>query len=92
MPAIVAVWRPFIRAGLTWQDTSSFAFRRRLPRCPTGCLTFAISTKVNEVLADVSTGVDVINARNIVMRLQYDGRFAQDLQQNSVSLKGSVPF
>jgi hypothetical protein len=47
---------------------------------------------VNDVIADVSTGVDVIQASGVVMRLQYDGRFAQDLQQNSVSVKGSMPF
>jgi hypothetical protein len=59
---------------------------------PQGVSAFIISTKVNEVIADVSTGVDVIQGSGVVMRLQYDGRFAQDLQQNSVSLKGSVPF
>ena len=59
---------------------------------PQGISPFAINTKVNQVLADVSTGVDVINTSGAVLRIQYDGRFAQDTQQNSVSLKGSVPF
>ena len=59
---------------------------------PQGLSAFAVSTKIDQVLADLSTGVDVINATGIVMRLQYEGRFAQDLQQNSVNLKGSVPF
>ena len=88
----VAVWRPFIRGGVTWQDTNNFALDAGFLDAPLGISPFAINTKVNEVLADVSTGVDVINAAGVVMRLQYDGRFAQDLQQNSVGLKGSVPF
>jgi hypothetical protein len=33
----------------------------------------------------------VINASGAVLRVQYDGKFAQDTQLNSVSLKGSVP-
>jgi hypothetical protein len=34
----------------------------------------------------------VIEVSGVVIRLRYDGRFAQDLQQSSVSAKGSVPF
>ena len=30
--------------------------------------------------------------KGAVLRVQYDGKFAQVTQQNSVSLKGSVPF
>lgn len=88
----VAVWRPFLRAGVTWQDTSSFALDAGFLDAPQGIGPFTINTKLDQVLADVSTGLDVINASGIVMRLQYDGRFAQETQQNSVSLKGSVPF
>ena len=72
----------------------SFArtFAQQFGIAPQGLSAFAVSTKIDQVLADLSTGVDVINATGIVMRLQYEGRFAQDLQQNSVNLKGSVPF
>jgi outer membrane autotransporter protein len=86
------LWRPFVRAGVTWQDTDHFLLDAGFLDAPQGISPFTISTKLNEVIADVSTGVDVIQASGVVMRLQYDGRFAQDLQQNSVSVKGSVPF
>jgi hypothetical protein len=47
---------------------------------------------VDDVLADVAAGIDVINAKGAVLRLQYDGRFGEETQQNSASIKGSVPF
>lgn len=88
----LAVLRPFIRAGVTWQDSDSFALSASFADAPQGVSPFSVSTKFDRVLADVSAGVDVINTGGAVMRLQYDGRFGQDTQQNSVSLKGSVPF
>ncbi len=88
----LAVLRPFIRAGVTWQDTDSFALSASFADAPQGVSPFSISTKFDRVLADLSAGVDVINTAGAVMRLQYDGRFGQETQQNSISLKGSVPF
>jgi hypothetical protein len=81
-----------VRAGVTWQDTGSFVLDSSFFDAPQGVSPFTINTKLDQVLADVSAGVDVINTAGAVMRIQYDGRFAQDTQQNSVSLKGSVPF
>jgi hypothetical protein len=43
-------------------------------------------------LANVSAGFDVINLDGAVPRLQYDGRFGEETQPNSASIKGSVPF
>jgi hypothetical protein len=34
----------------------------------------------------------VINLDGAVPRLQYDGRFGEETQPNSASIKGSVPF
>ena len=88
----VSVWRPFVRAGATWQDTDSFVLNAGFFDAPQGVSPFTIRTKLDQVLADVGAGVDVINTAGAVLRVQYDGKFAQDTQQNSVSLKGSVPF
>jgi uncharacterized protein with beta-barrel porin domain len=88
----VSVWRPFVRGGATWQDTGSFLLSSEFFDAPQGVSPFTISTKVDQVLADVAAGVDVINASGAVLRVQYDGKFAQNTQLNSVSLKGSVPF
>ena len=49
-------------------------------------------TRVDDVLFDISAGVDVIAGDGAVLRAQYDGSFGSGLSRNSVSLKGSVPF
>ena len=88
----VSVWRPFVRAGATWQDTGSFVLNAGFFDAPQGVSPFTIRTKLDQVLADVGAGVDIINTAGAVLRIQYDGKFAQVTQQNSVSLKGSAPF
>ena len=88
----LSVWRPFVRAGFTWQDTDNLALSASFLDGPDGTSSFTINSKLDDVTADVGAGVDVINAAGSVMRVQYDGRFAPNTSQNSVSLKGSVPF
>ena len=87
----LAVWRPFVRAGVTWQDEDSFVTHAAFAAAP-GAPGFQIVTDVDDVLFDISAGVDVIGVDGAVLRAQYDGRFGSTLSQNSVSLKGSVPF
>ena len=85
----VSIWRPFMRAGITWQDTGRFSFDASVIGNPQ---VSAIATRFDQTLAELSAGVDVINATGAVLRLQYDGRFGENTQQNSVSVKGSAPF
>ena len=66
--------------------------RRVFAAAPAGVGAFTINTAVDDVLADVAAGIDVINTSGAVLRLQYDGRFGDETQQNSASIKGSVPF
>lgn len=87
----LAVWRPFVRAGVTWSDEDSFVTQAAFADAP-GAPGFQIVTHVDDVLFDISAGVDVIGVDGAVLRAQYDGRFGSTLSQNSVSLKGSVPF
>ena len=51
------LWRPFVRAGVSWQDTDHFLLDAGFLDAPQGVSSFTISTKVSEVIADVSTGV-----------------------------------
>ena len=88
----LAVWRPFVRAGVTWRDEDAFVTQAAFAGAPLGVPGFQIVTDVDDVLFDVSAGVDVIGGDGAVLKVQYDGRFGSTLSQNSVSLKGSVPF
>lgn len=88
----LAVWRPFVRAGVTWRDEDTFVTQAAFAGAPLGVPGFHIVTDVDDVLFDISAGVDVIGGDGAVLKVQYDGRFGSTLSQNSVSLKGSVPF
>ena len=88
----VSVWRPFVRAGVTWHDDDRFVTQAAFAGAAGGVPGFQIATDVDDVLFDISAGVDVIAGDGAVLRAQYDGSFGSGLSRNSVSLKGSVPF
>jgi uncharacterized protein with beta-barrel porin domain len=87
----LSVLRPFVRAGVTWRDGDNINLAAAFSVAPAAG-AFVINTAVDDVLADVSAGFDLINAKGAVLRMQYDGRFGEETRQNSASLKGSVPF
>lgn len=86
----LSLLRPFIRAGVTWRDGDDLGLNSQFAAAPVGL--FATETALDEVLADVSAGFDLISVEGAALRLQYDGRFGEETQQNSASVKGSVPF
>ena len=88
----LAIWRPFLRAGVTWRDSDEFSTVASFAGVPAGVPSFAVATGMDDVLLDVAAGVDVIDTEGVAMRVQYDGRFGAESSQNSFSLKGSVPF
>ncbi len=83
----ISVWRPFVRAGVTWIDDPTFVTKTDIG----GSVFNTVSTS-DDVLFDFSAGVDVINKEGAAMRFEYDGSFGSNTTQNSVALKGSVPF
>jgi uncharacterized protein with beta-barrel porin domain len=88
----ISALRPFVRAGVTWRDGDNFSLDAGFEAAPADGVGFATNTAVDEVLADVSAGFDIINNGGAVLRLQYDGRFGDETSQNGASIKGSVPF
>lgn len=88
----LSVLRPFVRVGVTWRDGDSLDLGAEFIEAPAGANPFTIFTAVDDVLADVSAGFDLINTQGAALRLQYDGRFGEETAQNSASVKGSVPF
>ncbi|HML28233.1 MAG TPA: autotransporter outer membrane beta-barrel domain-containing protein, partial [Hyphomicrobium sp.] len=83
--------RPFVRAGLTWQDTDQFLLNANFIDAP-DVAGFATATKIDTLFADVKAGVDLINAHGATLGLQYDGHYAADTSLSSISVKGSARF
>ncbi|MBC7832077.1 MAG: hypothetical protein H7Y62_08670, partial [Hyphomicrobium sp.] len=51
-----------------------------------------INTDIDEVMGLVGAGVEVINGKDSVLRLSYDGQLGETTQIHSVGVKGSAKF
>ncbi|MBC7831855.1 MAG: autotransporter domain-containing protein [Hyphomicrobium sp.] len=84
--------RPLIRAGAIWYDGADFALTAAFAGAPAGVSPFTINTDIDEVMGLVGAGVEVINGKDSVLRLSYDGQLGADTQIHSVGVKGSAKF
>ncbi len=84
--------RPFIRAGIKWLDTSSFTTSASFGGAPAGIAPFTITSRIDDVVADIGAGVDFITPGDTVLRLQYDGQYGEMTRQHAGSAKLSVAF
>ena len=84
--------RPLIRAGAIWHDGADFALTAAFAGAPAGCSPFTINTDIDEVMGLVGAGVEVINGKDSVLRLSYDGQLGETTQIHSVGVKGSAKF
>jgi len=53
---------------------------------------FRIATETDDVVADVSAGIDVIGSGGASFRLYYDGRFGDLIEEHAGGIKASLPF
>ena len=84
--------RPLIRGGAVWYEGGDFALTAAFAGAPAGVSPFTINTDIDEVMGLVGAGVEVINGRDAVLRLSYDGQLGADTQIHSVGVKGSTRF
>ena len=84
--------RPFLRAGVKWLDTDSFSTTASFAGAPAGILPFAITSKIDDVVADIGAGIDFITPGDTVLRLQYDGQYGEMTTKHSASAKFSIAF
>ena len=59
---------------------------------PSQVAPFRIRTGIDDVLADVSAGVEVLWGRGASLKLFYDGRFGETIEENAGGAKATVPF
>ena len=87
-----SILRPFIRAGVTVLDGTDFQLTSGFLGAPAGVAPFRINADIDEVIADVSAGLDVIAKDGVVLRLQYEGRFSENTEEHSAGVKVSLKF
>ena len=59
---------------------------------PKGIAPFRIRTGIDDVVADVSAGVEVLALGGTSLKLFYEGRFGDTIQENAAGAKATVPF
>ena len=84
--------RPFLRGGATWYENGDLALSASFLGAPAGVSPFTIQTNMDDVMATVGAGIDVINGDDAVLHLTYDGQFGDTTEIHSVAIKGSARF
>jgi hypothetical protein len=87
-----ALVRPYVRGGLTAFSDNDFAVLASFEGAPGGVGPFRITTKTDDVVADVDAGLDLIGPRGAELKLFYEGRFGDLVSDNAGGVKASVPF
>ncbi len=81
--------RPYVRGAATWRDKdklttdASFAGATQI---------FSTVTSLDNLIADVSAGLDFEAGEHAALRMQYDGRFGDTSQENALSVKAFWRF
>jgi uncharacterized protein with beta-barrel porin domain len=65
--------RPYVRGGATIFDETDFTLTASFAGTPKGVAPFRIRTGIDDVVADVSAGVEVLGVRSASVKLFYDG-------------------
>jgi len=59
---------------------------------PSGIGPFRIATATDDVVGNVGAGVDVIDRRGRELKLFYEGRFGDLVEEHAGGVKGTLPF
>ena len=84
--------RPYVRGGVTVFDETDFTLQASFLGAPSQVAPFRIATGIDDVVADVSAGVEVLSAGGASLKLFYDGRFGDTIEENAGGAKATVPF
>ena len=84
--------RPYVRGGATFFGNNDFSLLASFEGAPAGVGPFQISTKTDDVVADVGAGLDWIGRGGTELKLFYEGRIGDLVSEQSGGVKASVPF
>lgn len=71
---------------------TDFTLQASFLGAPAQVALFLIRTGIDDMLADVSSGVEALSAGAVSLQLFYDGRFGVTIEENAGGAKATVPF
>ena len=92
VPAGNAVLRPYAYAGVTVLTDDDWTAKARFNGAPSGTGSFETSLPIDDLVARIGAGVQVLTAAGVDFRFQYDGEFSDRTSSNAGSLKAILPF
>ena len=84
--------RPYVRGGATFFDNTEFALEASFEGSADGVGPFRIRSNTDDVVANLSTGVDLINSGGARVKMFYEGSFGDVVEEHSGGIKISLPF
>jgi len=87
-----AVLRPYAYAGVSILTDDDWTAKARFTGAPSGTGSFDTSLPIDDVVARIGAGVQVLTTAGIDFRFQYDGEFSDRTSSNAGSLKAIMPF
>jgi hypothetical protein len=87
-----AVLRPYAYAGVSILTDDDWTAKARFTGAPSGTGSFDTSLPIDDVVARIGAGVQVLTAAGVDFRFQYDGEFSDRVSSNAGSLKAIMPF
>ena len=84
--------RPYVRGGATFFDDPDFVVLASFSGAPSGVGPFRIATATDDLVGNVGAGIDVIDGRGRELKLFYEGRFGDLVEEHAGGVKASLPF
>ena len=84
--------RPYVRGGVTFFDNPDFVVLASFEGAPSGVAPFRTSAGTDDVVANVSAGVDLLATGGATLKLYYEGSFGDTVNENAGGAKATLPF
>lgn len=85
-------FRPYAKAGVTFLSDDSLSTTAHFIGGPVGVAPFTITSKFDDVLADIGAGVQLFSTDGINLRFNYDGKFGDNTEVHGVDAKVTVNY
>jgi len=87
-----SVVRPYLRMGFTVLNDADFALTSSFLAAPAGVQPFTVTSRFDDAYLDVGAGVDLMTVDGLDVKLNYEGRFADDSEMHAGGLKVGAKF
>lgn len=86
------VLKPFARGGATFYGDTTFSTESRFRSAPAGTSGFATDEAMDQLVANISAGMDVIAPGGTSLRFFYEGMLGETTHSNGGGLRAAIKF